>query len=1662
MIHELATVKDTECQLTRTQYKVFEKHVRHTSRTKKGCIGRSTAAREHKAEKLCARDEAEHREMLRKKLRTRMRDLKNSERGVQLQGSIGEVFSLNVDPKARDFLEDIALFTLQLTTKDIPVILAGSYALLKKWCKEKFDQAKDVIFKLIGAAKGFFVRQSGEDKFDPFDVNIGDTGFLKQWSNFNRSPFLAKIVEVFVHLSSFCLHGFSITQANIKNVMKNNVLSSVINTSSFLQTIVSGVKFVCTRLWQAYATGDLSALFHSSDSYEQWMHDAQDALVDAGFLSDKDTKIDRHEWLMRCKRLCEEGDSIVSACKPFKQHFKTTNIVRALVAKIREKMQLETLRKANASARPLPYAMFIVGSTSVGKSTFGRVGFNHFARVRGKSADQQYIYYPDPDSKYMDGYESHQFAFWIDDAACKNPKHVLGTDQSVSDFIKYINIVPTLAHCADLADKGKHPVAPELVIVTSNVPHLNLDQYFVVPAAPARRLPLRFTIEVKEAYRKPGTTFLDGTKCVPEHGKYPNYWRISVARMKVVEGMTEQLKYAEGFKYENVCVFEDIDKFLSFLTDDIREHFSVQDNVKISSAMLADIPYCPGCCVPKNQCSCVDGFCHKCGLLSASCVCLSLQGGFGVYEYVHAQVKRCDVSSNFYTWSDSTKKLVLALYNSTTYIFSHAGLMCFGPGLLATFLFLLLNTIFHPFVTFWLLAPILGLSASTTNRAVVCEVFTTMYLSAVARSMVQRLRMAGRDVFFSLGGTAFLTAVISALPILMTIIILMRRSMSDSTVEQGGVVSMGVTLPSLGEPESVWKRDSFPVDTFEIPRSALSLCGRNVSDIARIMQRHVVALRVRIGDSNRAETAVGTLVGGQEILTVNHFFKHESNGQMKVVFQPHVEGITSNLEARVEKEPTRSDGDIRIMRIIEMQPRKRFPYVSRRSLRTYVGPALLVIRSSRGVPDHISIARISWSPMLSGQHNSAIWVCEGASRETVAGESGSPLFALTPSGPVLVGIHQGVRGANLIALDVSGKSIVEPQTFCEGEPKFTSSISKVGELGDIHAKSPILYRQSGTARVFGSFDGFRSENRSRVIKTPLCEFLDRDGFACGYGAPVMKGYEVKHNALAPLLSTRPVFDADVVGRISAWMVRKWSGGLTPHQKAQVVLLDLKSTINGIDGLRFVDSLNAGTSAGFPHKCPKKCFIENLDVPGERMLNDEMTERVNRILDCYARGETSVSVFSGSLKDEARKLQKIEDKKTRAFMCGSMDLLIVTRMAFLPLVRIIQNNHFVFEQAPGLECQSAEWHHLGEFLTSRSGGRNNIAGDYAAFDASMSPVVMQAVFDAMKNFALECGIDREHAQIMEGIKFDICFPVIDFFGDLLQLGGVNPSGQALTVIVNGFVNSIYMRYAFFHLCPHEDVDDAMRDFDEHVALMTYGDDNVMDVTDDVPFFTHTTVSDFLGKMGIKYTMADKDAVSVPYIPFREVTFLKRVWRWDDILERNVAPLDMNSILKSLMYHIPSKYVSEHAQLAQTILSAQEELYWHGREVFDEWQIRLRQYVGDVPGLALYVTFRTWEELTESARERDAAFYTRHVTVLQGGECDFCFYCDKEDCVLRGVADTDDLRLCMVCGRCKFDEFDLPCPSCGKDDTCQLCAMPLGSSPNNLSLCYQCLLIVSRRP
>lgn len=778
------------------------------------------------------------------------------------------------------------------------------------------------------------------------------------------------------------------------------------------------------------------------------------------------------------------------------------------------------------------------------------------------------------------------------------------------------------------------------------------------------------------------------------------------------------------------------------------------------------------------------------------------------------------------------------------------------------------------------------------------------------------------------------------------------------------------TVPSTFEKDdkpNPWIKEELILSEFQIPSKSRGWQSLSIDQIKAKMQPNVVAIKTQVGEGADAYhyPATALCVAGHVYMTNNHCIPSAEKMTVYLSQEPSTGNVGKNVsftlsESMIYRIPEK---DIAFFWCV-LPPKMDTTELFMR----YPAPGLVC----NGFYVHHRFGKFAEindveairmeERMIPQPVNRTMSVCTSSPKTpTIFGDCGSPLIGMTQLGPVILGMHQTLTGrrtgANqVLAQDVDNAIMFFGAQIQCGEPKL------VDPLGKLHPKSVLYWPDEGQAHVYGSTprSSFRKCMKSRVGPTFIAKAAQQEGFERKHGQPVMKGPEVWHKNVEPTLTQNYLFDKGVLDECVQSFADDIIENLNTEQLSELIKLDDKTTMNGYPGVKFLDKINRQTSMGYPYRKSKAQFIvpcEEVDEWADAVQYvEEVQEEIRLIRDVYSRGERYMPVFVMSLKDEPVSQEKIRIKKTRGFMGGPAAWQFVMRQQLLSFVRVFQLNHTIFEGAPGLNCNSCEWEHLYNHIT-KFGEDRIVAGDYAKFDKRMSPLFILAAFDVIIRVLRAAGRSEEDLLAILCIAHDVAYPLTDVQGDFVEFFGSNPSGHALTVIVNCIVNSLYLRYIYMELNPLHDVSS----FKEHVALMTYGDDNIFGVSECTPWFNHTTISRQLAKYDVVYTMADKESESVPYIHISEASFLKR--RFVPTEGRIACPLEWDSIEKMLTSCVASRSVCSEEQAMQSIRSAIGEFFQYGIDVFDDNVIKMKRIVAR-SGLENFVqksTFPTYEEL-----------------------------------------------------------------------------------------------------
>jgi hypothetical protein len=382
----------------------------------------------------------------------------------------------------------------------------------------------------------------------------------------------------------------------------------------------------------------------------------------------------------------------------------------------------------------------------------------------------------------------------------------------------------------------------------------------------------------------------------------------------------------------------------------------------------------------------------------------------------------------------------------------------------------------------------------------------------------------------------------------------------------------------------------------------------------------------------------------------------------------------------------------------------------------------------------------------------------------------------------------------------------------------------------------------------------------------------------------------------------------------------------------------EDNINGIPGQKFMDAIKVSTAIGYPLTGPKSHHMLDLEPtarhPCRRTFMKHIWDRISHVEECYRRGERAYEVAKAQKKDE---ILKADSGKCRIFYGNSVALTFLIRKYYLPIIRVIQMNPLKSECAVGINCHGPEWEEFHNHVL-KNGTERLFGGDYGKYDQKLPSQLILSSLRILIDMAKLCEYSSADVTVMEALAGDIVYSMVAYNGDLLGLTeGGHISGNSLTVDINSIAGSLSCRCLYYTLYPQTTVP-----FQDVVALMTYGDDNIGTVREGYEEFNIKNFSNFLKDYGQIYTMPSKDDDIKEYITFDEFEFLKRMSIYHEKLGMHVGALSESSIFKSLHCYMRGKrpVLTEQQACATNISGAMREWFNHGEE---KYELRRQQMI-----------------------------------------------------------------------------------------------------------------------
>lgn len=1303
-----------------------------------------------------------------------------------------------------------------------------------------------------------------------------------------------------------------------------NRLHHRVTFPQLMEKVIEFGTLLYARFTAALTTGNFDAFFEtqakSAYDEEYTFLKSQKVLIDLG----RGNEIDDVTFDRRLQECIDRTIGLLNSCNRSDRAYYSSRL-----AILRDTQSARTLDQKE-SIREKPYGILLFGGSGVGKSAIANSIIRYVLKVNGKDYSPKALITLNQEDKFQSEFRTHHRGVILDDICNTALDRTDGSP--TTPIIMFLNQVPMSALNPNAEMKGQVMIEPDVVCATTNVKDLLSNQLSNEPLSINRRFEVTITQKVRPEYRKAGTEMLDNSKIRHMAGdQFPDYALFTVEEPKYREDTTGD-RFASGKTRTIVftpltfrgkpLVDVDIVTLLAFLNENSKEHFEKQSAFVSAQKKLAEMDLCEHE-LPAHQCP-------RCALDS--------QAGIPFLSDV-AEYLFCLEKSACEWFTNAKKSLITSKYG--TFIIAYLMRDVFKSIImnsLSNYLTAMAMIVIFDFMA----GAHCGLLAIGATALYVLYILIRFYF--VRKSAVERfshttppsqyIREMDWDTRRKWIG------VLIFLGIWRLLVTAARRWKSLPT----GQAAAPITLTPDAKP---YQTETEFWDTHSRERQ-YKFGDAGVTDKARTTShdqvQNVVGKRMKIVQKPDGVQCNGLPIKGNVMLIPNHFVKKET----EFVTVINVGGSTyDNLPlSRILCE--RIPGtDLALWYVPGLGDQK--------DLTDYYPLEINDGKKLDVYSLYNDMGTLKKFPSMTATRGRVVTSAGGIfsglkysfPESTFGGLCMATLIGTAQGVPFIAGHHLAGRDNVGAAGFVSRTQLLDGISRLEKRPGILVSHSatplntksmgvEFGPLKEPHVKCPTQdLPQNAKVRVYGEHSLPKAFGASSAVVTSVISGAVADvmGIPKQHGPPQdMKASRHKEVDIAGKIDTACKFDAEIATKAFIDMELQLAK-LPEEELKKLGKISDDANLAGQDGVLGINAMNFSTSMGFPLKGPKTQYVEKSDrqvsgISCPRDVDPVIMEEVAAMEAALLKGESINAIFKGSLKDEPTKLTK---DKVRVFAAANMPFVMIVRKYFLTLASTCQRNKIVTECAVGTVVQSPEWTELYEHI-GKHGWDRAIAGDYAKFDARMSPQFMLMAFKLLITLAEKSGnYDADDLTIMRGIASEISYPTYDYFGTILKFMGSNPSGHPLTVVINSLVNSLYMRYTYYAIAKKKNWW-RVPQFSNVVSLMTYGDDNIMTVAKGYDDFNHTAIAGELSEVGIKYTMADKEAESVPFINLGDASFLKHFAVYDEELELYRSPVEEASIAKMLHTHLKSKVLTMEQSSAEAIQNAALKYFECGREVY----------------------------------------------------------------------------------------------------------------------------------
>jgi len=1273
-------------------------------------------------------------------------------------------------------------------------------------------------------------------------------------------------------------------------------------TYDLIDTVQKFIEFCkkCTSegIYEGLRGGDVMNKF-IDDTYEATLDYKRVYVGDDMNFRDDDRlegRLPAKKFLFDLKKVLNEGERIQSLCKPSLTFKKRMFELKTIFSELKSVSQ--------SRDRMAPLGIILHGAPGIGKSKILVRIYQAFCKHKGYVYDQNLIYNRNR-SKYWDGYDPvTQPIIHLAEVGSQAENLTKNKgDERIEELLMVIDSAPYYPDKAVAEEKGKDYVSPELVVIDCNDPEMNLRHVVNNKAAVKRRF-LYIDLEVRDNFRTPegylNTDLVEEIASKDENFNPLDIYKFELYYLRPNDNVNSTKEVV--LKTNSIKEFDDC------LVDQIMIHQRKQKFSKSLTEFVSPI---------ESQ--------------------ASFFRSYGIRDFFWKTVLYDEMT--YLEKIDYKIRLHLVYY---------------------TFIYRMMLTCISAFYLFYN-------GAGYIAYFLFCA-FTNDKFQKVSR---YRLRYSTGYFFSSLSEDLIAFVAGMVLGRVLVSLLITKEAISDSTIisSEGNIVDSSgkytkenvdkyiaeIEEKSKCELPVPKKKSGSDIDYDKvehfIPR--ISAPDATLNEPQAIKNRvfsNIRHLEVHFEDGNSTRTHGLGLFSDCMIMN-EHAFRGRKDVIIRVSMTEYASGIRT---IRVMPNDFVSIGnDLILVRVIGGMFRDIREYLCDSP---YFNVAIKGFFSDmpveiRQMTDNLSIDNGDYivnTPFYYEYKNHTVGIC------------GKPLVGTINNRTFLLGIHtggqkDGVYGYSAVVSKVEIlNGIKKLMTIFEVSSEGCLRLPKGSKLDIITKRSPILYEECPSLHQVGSITDYRIVcPKSELIMSPIFQDIE---YLIGisplgsnglpkYYPPLMRSKIVDGKYVAPYnnwikkvgVEKKPL-DVFICKQVANDLCKYLSKSISSKGINVITPYSLRIAQNGYPYNFYIRAMKNNTSAGILFPGKKSNYNSDIEFDfkkDSKEPNFDVKEQVLEILDAYSKGVAAHSLVGAQLKDEPREYEKCVAGKTRVFAMSSYDITLVNRMYLMPFYSLMCEYRDIFYTKVGINMHSSEAGNMYNSLVEFS--PFIMEGDYGGYDTSMPVEIGIIANDIVYNFLKNFGYNEYSLQVVKGILSDNLNPTLCMEGNIFVAPGFQPSGKYATAEDNSLRGLILLYYAFVTMCTS--VGDrhplnltkifSPEDFFVKILPVTYGDDMLCAVKEDVAdYFNNITYSKFVSIVyGMEFTTASKSQHNSKFSDYTKITFLKRNFKYSKRFNRFIARLDLEAIVKSLSYILPSKEVSIDTQIVETCVSSLRELFMY---------------------------------------------------------------------------------------------------------------------------------------